>query len=464
MRILQSLSFRLAFIYVALFCFSVSALLGLYYWISVRAPLGAVYAQVESEAQSMARVYILDGSAVLVHQLHARARRMDDRKAFHAFIDGQGRVLSTNLPSWPAWTGERWLRIEADIYHDGDESDHEALVLDHRFNDGARLIVGRDVEDIDEIEEQLAATASWILFGTLLLGVLGGAQMSRAIGRRIEAINATARAVIAGDLSGRVAIRGSGDDFDLLGETLNLMLSRIEELVEAVRRVSDNIAHELRTPLARLLVSLEELTTEEDEGRRRTLAEEAIGEAQRLHRLFDALLRIARIESGRHEVSPRPVDLMGLIRDAVDFHQPDAEAKSIRLTTGAAAVTTVSGDPDLLFQAVSNLIDNALKYTQPGGNVTVSVEAREREVMLSVSDSGVGIPASEHDRLTERFYRAEATRDLPGEGLGLSLVAAVAAQHRAQLRFLDNHPGTRVELIFPVGRTTDENRGKTERV
>lgn len=452
MRILHSLSFRLALIYVGLFCLSVAALLGLFYWINVRAPLETVESQVEAEAKALAQSYMLDGSDELVHRLNIRARRVEQRKAFHAFIDASGKVLVSNLPSWPAYREAEWLRIEADIYQDGDEADHEALVLDRRFDDGARLLVGRDVEDIDEIEERITAAASWILLGTLVLGVLGGAQMSRVIGRRIDMIGSAARTVIAGDLSGRVPTRVSGDDFDRLGETLNLMLSRIEGLVESVRRVSDNVAHELRTPLARLLASLEELDTETNEARRHQLSEEAISEARRLHRLFDALLRIARLESSRHEPDRRPVDLARLAEDAVEFHQPDAEQRGVGLMLGPIVPTNLRGDPDLIFQAISNLIDNALKYTPKGGLVTVTVERNGEGARLSVSDTGIGVDPADLDRLTERFYRVEAVRKLPGEGLGLSLVAAIAAQHQAGLRFANNHPGLRVELTFPAER------------
>lgn len=450
MRIVHSLSFRLALIYAGLFCLSVAVLLGLYYWISVHAPLNAVKTQVRAESEAAARTYILDGPAALRRGLEARASRTDARMAFHAFVSGDGRVVTANLPGWPRYVGNEWRRFEADIYRDGDESDHEALVMDRRFEDGARLLIGRDIEDIDDLEERLIEAAYWILLGTVLLGVLGGVLMSRAIGKRVEAINVAARTVIAGDLSGRVVTRGSGDDFDRLGETFNLMLARIEELVESVRRVSDSVAHELRTPLARLLVGLEALAGEKEEDRRSRLQREATDEARRLRRIFDALLRIARIESGRHSTDIRPVDLAELVADAAEFHQPDADAKGIRLDVRSAADLTVMGDADLLFQAASNLIDNALKYTPAGGEVAVSVERRGPEIILSVSDSGIGISAEDRERVTERFYRGEAARRFPGEGLGLSVVAAVAAQHRAGLQIGERRPGTCVQLIFPV--------------
>jgi signal transduction histidine kinase len=262
-------------------------------------------------------------------------------------------------------------------------------------------------------------------------------------------VNSAARKVISGDLSGRIAIRGTGDDFDRLGETLNLMLARIEALLESVRRVSDNVAHELRTPLARLLVNLEELEDEtEDPARQKELRNEAIREAQRLHRIFDALLRIARIESGRHTIDKRPFDLSGLAEDAVDTYQPDAETKGILLQADISPDTTIVGDPDMIYQALSNLIENALKYSPAGSKILVRVVGDQNRTTLSVADNGPGVKLEDHPHLGERFYRSAATRHLRGEGLGLSLVTAIAVSHDGRLSFRDNDPGLIVELTF----------------
>ena len=257
-------------------------------------------AQVEAEASALAETYIIEGPAGLIAQLEARAAQTSGQRAFHAFLDRDGRKLAANLPSWPTRSSTAWLRIEADLYVDGDEDDHEALARDQVFADGARLLVGRDIDFIDEREEFLRESALWAALITLLLGMTGGVMMSLAVGHRIDAVTRTARRVIAGNFSERVPIKGKGDDFDQLSETLNLMLVRIEELVESVRRVSDSVAHELRTPLARLQADLYELehTTEGEE--RDRLARQAGAEAARLQSVFDALLRIARIESGRH--------------------------------------------------------------------------------------------------------------------------------------------------------------------
>lgn len=342
-----------------------------------------------------------------------------------------------------------WVEIEADIYHDGDETDHHAFTRDRKFRDGARLLVARDAEQVGDLRERLGESAAWIICGTLVLGIIGGIFMSLAIRKRIEAVNQAARQVMAGDLSGRVPVRGTGDDFDRLGQTLNLMLGRIEELFEAVRRVSDSVAHELRTPLTRLLVKLQRAyVADEDPDKRREYAAAAITEAQRLHRTFDALLRIARIESGRYEPHMRQVNVSDLLADVVEFYAPDAEQKKILLEMSIDHGLQVFGDPDLLFQAFSNLIDNALKYTAAEGKVIVSASLENSNLKISVCDNGLGVAKDDLNRVTERFYRGTASAGHEGEGLGLSLVAAVAARHQASLRFLNDEPGLCVVMIF----------------
>ena len=453
MRLFHSLSFRLALTYVGLFAVSLLVVLGSFYLVIIHLPLEAAKAQVQREAHSLRNIYIVDGAPTLMKRLRMREHAPNQRRAFHAFIDGRGHVLTANLPSWPKHVSEGWWRLEADDYLDGDEIDYEALALDHRFNDGARLLVGRDIEDIGEIEEVLASGTLVVLAAALMVGILGGGLMSLAIGRRIDAVSATARRVMAGDLSQRVPVRGSGDDFDRLAETLNLMLARIEAALEAVRRVSDSVAHELRTPLARLKADLEDAAGKADEARVGRLAS-AIAEADRLEKIFDAVLRIARIEAGRHDVTKRPIDLSMLLEDAVDYYRPAAEERGIALSAAIEPGIAIAGDADLIFQAMANLIDNAIKYTPEGGDVGLiaAVQPAMGRVMITLTDSGPGISAEHRARVTERFYRAPSVADLPGEGLGLSLVAAVAALHESWLAFEDGAPGLRVRWTIPVAK------------
>lgn len=452
MRLLHSLSFRLTLIYASLFTVSVSLLLAFLYWSIIHRPMEAVRDGLRQESAHFAAAYQRQGAGALVRLLERRARTESGRPAYHALIAPGGRVLSTNLPSWPDGTNtprwsdnaeQRWLRIEADIYRDGDEDDHEALVLDQKLPDGARLMVGRDIDDLDDLEETILDTGIWLPPVILLLVITGGGLMSRAIGRRIEAVSAAARQVIDGDLSERIALRGTQDDFERLAETLNLMLTRLEASMEAVRRVSDGVAHELRTPLARLQATLHEL--EADPARGEARLQEAVAEVDRLQAIFEAVLRISRIEAARYAGEAAPVDLSALLADAAEYYQPEAEARGQALTTAIAPGLWTRGDRDLLFQAVLNLIDNAVKYAPRGGRIEVAAAGEGEDVLITVADNGPGIPAELHDKVTERFFRAPEMAAEPGLGLGLALVSAVAAYHASRLDFADAGPGLRVE-------------------
>ena len=443
MRLLGSLSFRLALVYAGLFTASVCLLGGVFYWAAIANPLREVRDQLAAEGEAFASLYRRGGAEALVPRLERRAGDPSPRLAYHALLRPDGSAVASNLPSWPHAHTARWIRIEADIAREGDEDEYEALALDLPLGDGARLLIGRDIEDLDELEEGVRETLIWLLPTLLLLTLAGGALMSRAIGRRIEAVAGTARRVIAGDLSERIPLGAARDDFARLAETLNLMLDRIEASLEAVRRVSDAVAHELRTPLMRLKASLVELEADPAAGPERL--RQAIDEADRLHAIFDALLRISRIESARHAAEISKVDLSELLEDAVDYYQPAAEARDQTLTPAIEPGLATRGDRDLLFQAVSNLLDNAVKFTPDGGTISVCAQGEAEAILVAVADNGSGIDEEHRAKLAERFFRAPDAEGVPGLGLGLSVVQAVAAHHRSTLRFVANDPGLRVE-------------------
>ena len=445
MKLLRSLTFRLALYYAGLFTLSVLLLGALYYVIAIRAPLESVERGLAAEARELASLRERDGLAALAAALEGRATEPAPRLADHVLLDPAGRTVAANLPSWPREAGEEWIRVEADLPREGDEDEHEALVNDRTFADGSRLLIGRDIDDLDEVQEAVTDTLVWLLPAVLLLSLAGGALMSRAIGRRIESVAAAARGVIAGDLTERVALRGTGDDFDRLGETLNFMLDRIEQGMDGVRRVSDSVAHELRTPLTRLRASLAELERSRDA----EAVAEAVQEAERLETIFNAVLRIARIEAARTPRARTRVDLSAILRVAAELYHPEAEAREQMLESDVQPDLWVEGDRDLLFQAVANLLDNAVKFSPDGGRIGVIGKADGPVVRLVVEDRGPGVPAQLRDRITERFFRAPQAVGVPGAGLGLSLVAAVAAFHEAPIRFDTAEPGLRVEWIFP---------------
>ncbi|WP_260582524.1 sensor histidine kinase [Sphingopyxis sp. PET50] len=444
----HSLTFRLGLTYVALFLTSMLLLFGTAYWAGVYRPLLREAGQVAAEADRLARLDAADGRSALVAALDSRQRAPGHRHAFHALVGGDGRVANSNLPSWPHQPIVGWRLLEADLYRNGEELDYEALVVERRLSDGARLIVGRDVEDIDDRDELFAVSSAWIILCAALLAIGGSFAMSAAVGRRIDAVTRTARRVMAGSLTERIPLRGTGDDFDELAETLNLMLARIEESVESVRRVSDNIAHELRTPLARLRADLDELGAAADETEWQRLAEQASAEAVRLQSIFDALLRIARIESGQHLAGSQRVDLSSLLADAIELHGPAAEDHGPVIEGAIAPGLAMEADRNLLFQAISNLLDNAIKYGGDAGPVRVTAERTGGCIRIAIADSGPGIAPAFRERVKERFFRLPETVGKPGTGLGLSLVAAVVALHRGRMTIEDAEPGTRVVLRF----------------
>lgn len=446
-QLFGSLSFRLALTYAGLFVGSLLLLVGAYYVIVIRLPLRQAEQVVGAEAEALANLYIVDGQDALVRRLAARDAAHDRHKAFHAFIDRQGRIVTATLPSWPRAVFQGWGRLEADIFVDGDEHDYEALALDRRFDDGARLIVGRDIDNISERERALASGASVVAAAALLLALLGGLLMSRAIGRRVDSVVATARSVMAGDMSRRVSVDGSGDEFDRLAETLNAMLHRIEHSMEAIRRVSDSVAHEMRTPLTRLRASLEDaLASGEGDAPR---VGEALAEAERLGGIFDSVLRIARLETGSRDIAIASVDLTALLEDVADFYRPEAEARNILLSSFIQAGLVLPCDRNLVFQAAANLLDNAIKFTPAGGEVLLSGRIDHGDILVAVRDTGPGIAPAHLPHVTERFFRAGQGGEA-GIGLGLSLVETVARLHRSQLDFRNLDLGLEVAWRFPA--------------
>jgi len=447
-RFLRSLTLRLTLVYMALFCGSVGLMLGVTYVGGVWRPLRQVEAQIRRDSDALAALYRAQGRDALIRALERRAAAATakTRYPYHVLTAPGGAVVAANLVDWPRAGGREWLRYEFGTYATGTEEEHEAVVRDLPLPGGYRLLVGLDTEDLDEREDLIFEALSWGAGMSAVLSVLGGLVMTYAVSQRLDRINRAARAVIAGDLSGRVALHGSGDDFDQLSATLNEMLARIEGLVASISRVSDNIAHELRTPLTRLRAELEELAGADDPGEVRERTGAALEEAQRLQSMFEALLRIARLQSGQKEAY-RPIDLSRILEDVVELHRPAAEDRPLGFITRIAPDLSIHGDRDLVFQMVSNLLDNAIKFTPPGGAICLEGRPRGGGVEVSVADTGPGVSPEERGRVLERFYRG-GRGEAAGFGLGLSLVAAAAERHDADLRLEDAAPGLKVTIRF----------------
>jgi signal transduction histidine kinase len=270
--------------------------------------------------------------------------------------------------------------------------------------------------------------------------------------RRVEAVSHTASEIIHGDLGKRVPLSGSGDEFDQLAANLNEMLDQIERLMAGMRQVTDNIAHDLRTPLSRLRSRLElTLLGVPDAERYAEALRQTIAEADDLLATFSALLTIAEAESGARG-APDELDLAEIVRSAGELYEPSAEEKGLRLTCVAQGAVPARGDRHLLSQAAANLLDNAIKYTPPGGHVEIRATSLDGTAAIEVADSGPGIPPEQREAVQEPFVRLESSRSTPGNGLGLSLVRAVAKRHGGRLEIADNAPGLLARLVLPLGK------------
>ena len=321
---------------------------------------------------------------------------------------------------------------------------------------GFRLLVGRDFEERDRLRQILAQPARWAVVLLVVMGVAGGIFVARRVLQRIDSMTATNERIMAGDLTGRLAVTGSGDEFDRLANSLNAMLERIEALMSGLKQVSDNIAHDLKTPLTRLRNRTEEaLRSAKGEGDYRAALESTLEESDGLIRTFDALLMIARAEAGEARHGMTDFDANDVAKSVVELYEPLAEEKGLHLAADINGPLPVHGSRELIGQALANLIDNAIKYGAAGrpgdkSEIRVATHREDGSALLSVGDHGRGIPAEDRSRAVERFVRLEPSRSRPGVGLGLSLAAAVARLHGGELRLEDNSPGLRVTLALPA--------------
>ena len=406
---------------------------------------------IEAEIAGLAERYRTGGLVGLTRLIERRlARQQPTGSSLYLVADAAYRPRVGNLSAWPQVEADNdgWLNFRLG-QPEGEET-HWARARQFRLDRGYFLLAGRDMYELESIRVTVVQTVAWGFALTMVLALVGGVLVSRGRIRRVSVINHAISDVVAGDLTRRIPTEATGDDIEQLTNNLNRMLAELEEQVDAVQRVSDNIAHDLRTPLARLRTRLELLRGSETEpGQSRyEMAERAVGEADGLLATFNALLRIARIEAGRRRQEFSRVDITRLIHDVAELYGPLLDEAGVRLDTQPESGLTVIGDRDLLFQAVANLIDNVLKHVPSGGYVTVTSRCSPSGVDVVVADNGPGVPADERIRVLERFYRLDASRTKPGAGLGLSLVNAVAKLHDATLSLSENHPGLQVALCF----------------
>jgi signal transduction histidine kinase len=316
--------------------------------------------------------------------------------------------------------------------------------------DGYHLLVGRDIGDLDAFAGTVNTALALAISLIFVIAAVASVSITQRTVRRIESVNATSQAIMQSGLGKRIPVHGTRDEWDHLAENLNSMLDRIEALMREVKQVTDNVAHDLRTPLTRMRARLERAGNEpRDPDRDQRLIDDTMIELDDILRMFASIIRISQIEVGDRRVAFRAVNLTAIANDVVELFDAAAEEKCSHLALTGDRDVLVTGDRDLLFDAVSNLVDNALKHGRDAGKVTVDVAERGGAPLLSVADDGPGVPLEERPLVLKHFHRLERSRNTPGNGLGLSIVAAVARIHAAQLEMLDNEPGLKVQLHFP---------------
>ena len=444
--------FQLALVYMALFGVSVVALFTFIYWSTVGYLERQTNEIIEAEIRGLAEQAERRGLVGLIDVIQDRVRRDTDNRSAYLLVDAGLRPIAGNVGRWPREfdrSGE-WVDFVTPA-QDGEYIPVRALVLG--VGPGFRLMVGRDIRELERINEVFRRASLWGLSLTMGLSLIGGLLIGWSAQRRVAQINRTTRQIVAGNLGQRVPVRGVRDEHDELAENVNAMLDQIEKLMVGLRHVGDSVAHDLRGPLTRLRARLETLASEPQpspEG-----LEECVAQADALLATFNALLRIARIESGAYRSAFATVDLGRIAADVCELYQAAAEERHIELQCEHPSAAPVLGDRELLAQALTNLLDNAVKHTPAGGRIEVRVtrSARLPEAnILTVADTGPGIPPHERERVLERFTRLDQSRSLPGNGLGLALVKAVAEQHDGRLTLTDNAPGLIVELELPAQR------------
>ena len=461
-KLIRTTAFRLTLVYLFLFALFAASLLGYFAWNTRRLITEQITTTVNAEISEIDDIYTRRGLHGLLATMGNRALRPGANLYLLTAPNGQayaGNVgsLAPGVMATIGWSETAYRRLD-----DQDNIDHRALVRVTELANGFRLLVGRDLEERRRLFGIVAKAAQWSILVVVVLGIGGGIFVARRVLQRIDAMTGTTRRIMAGDLSGRLPVGRSGDELDRLAENLNAMLERIEALMMGLKEVSDNIAHDLKTPLTRLRNRAEEaLARSSTEADYRAALERTIEESDGLIRTFNALLMIARAESGQARGNMDDFDAAEVAGGIHELYEPLAEDDGMTLQVKTAP-SPIHGNRELISQALANLVENAIKYGKPAAqpigagaalaSKEIWIEARREgdSVLLSVTDRGPGIPEADRKHAVERFVRLEASRTLPGSGLGLSLASAVATLHGGELRLGDAYPGLVATLVIPA--------------
>lgn len=454
-KTLRSSTYKLALVAIGVFGAFVVALFAYVRWSAVSYVQNNVDREIAVDLSTLTDAYAVGGRSALVAGIESQRADPHFKDAAYLLVDPSLAPVAGNLDRWPALPMD--ASGSAEIIP-AEETGPLRLMFTSLPN-GDRLLVGRKTEGLNSFVGEIDTALGFGIALVFILAAAASVSVTRRTVSRIEAINTTSRAIMQSGLDQRIPLHGSHDEWDELAANLNTMLERIQLLMSEVKQATDNVAHDLRTPLARMRGRLEKARLRErDSGRDQLLIEDTIADLEDVLRMFTSLVRISQIESCDISKSFRRVNLAQIADEIVELFDAAAEKRNIHLQRSGDSQVIVNGDRDLLFDAIANVVDNALKYGPDGGHVGVETRETTRGGVICVMDSGPGIPEGERQNVFKRFYRLERSRASQGNGLGLSLVSAVARLHGAVISLSDNYPGLTVQLSFPPLRTEGESQ------
>jgi signal transduction histidine kinase len=453
-RLLKTASFRLTALYSVVFMLSFGLLLILTYLTLTAALRDQIKVKVTEDQQTLITESKEDGLNSVAKDIQERTGLSASLGAFYYLEDATGQRLAGNLNKIPrveGWQEKPFQNTVADYAGIDADEDHQLWGQGKVMSDGSFLFVGQDAIRVLSAQEAIIDTFLWSAGIALLLAAVVGTMISQGFLRRIDAINRTSQSIMSGTLKARIPVSGTSDEIDQLSFNLNKLFDRNQDLLESLKQVTTNIAHDLRSPLSRLRQGLETARTGHSNAKRYGDAiDNAIQESDQLLSTFAALLRIAQIESGSRKAAFRQFDLSAVVNRLVGAYQAVAEDQGKSLTSTVEKNVAFHGDSELIIQALANLLENALQHTPVGSQIDIGLAQTASGAELAVSDTGPGIPVEDRKRVFERFFRLERSRTTPGNGLGLTLVAAVAELHQVAMELQDNEPGLKVQLRFPA--------------
>jgi signal transduction histidine kinase len=487
-KLFRTTVFKLSLVYLVIFALGASAVIGWVAW-SVRHLVDQqIGVAIKAEINGLSEQYAQGGISRLVFIVDRRTRQPN--ASLYLVTNFQGLAITGNVAALPPNVLDK-PGVRETLYQRHGEATMHRMAMARIFvlPGGFRLLVGRDLGDRETLYQVMGRALLTSLFWLIVIGMLGGLFVARRVLQRVDAMNDSARTIMLGNLEGRLPINGSNDELDRLAQNLNAMIARINDLMVGMRDVSDNIAHDLKTPLTRLRSHAERtLATARSTSEYQGALEKVIEESDQLIKIFNALLMIARVETGTEREGLKPFDAGEIARDLAEMYEPVADDAGFDLVVDAGQNLIVHGSRELVGQVVANLLDNAIKYGVPAKTVeaaddsrktpamagagsqeepalrpqfdlpananrprlTISVQRHGGDIEIAVADNGPGIPEADRERVLDRFVRLEWSRSKPGSGLGLSLAAAVARLHNGKLKLEDNHPGLRVTLVLPA--------------